>query len=423
MKILAKISDWLFLLLIFSLPFVQPFYLVVRNSFVPLTDLIFLAAFAVWTIAVLRGEIDFRGSKFYLPLAIYLSAITISVVFSVNRQTSAIKLLGEIYLLGLAVLTFNLARSIEDARRAISVWLAATTVICLFSVSTLILFYFQSKSIILNYTLADYGTLPPGGYPRIKSLFMNSNMLANYLTVSVVFAFIGVKFGWIKFLNSILLGLLLAVAVAFSLSPGIGGVLLAVCLWFWLQFKQKSKPRLALLSLAAGILIAASFYAVTFVSPTSTPTSPFYVKIPVLEKRLEPSSRFLAWKTALETFRENPIFGRGLGTDVANAVYLNPSGRLENLTDAHNIFINVAAQEGVFGLAAILFLIVFLLRRARPLEFDVEPRAVLRVGFAVAFVSAFAYQGLYGAYEDARHLWVLIGLLASFAETPPENIT
>jgi hypothetical protein len=43
------------------------------------------------------------------------------------------------------------------------------------------------------------------------------------------------------------------------------------------------------------------------------------------------------------------------------------------------------------------------------LNFDETNRSVFRIGLGLAFISAFFYQGIGGSYEDARHLWVLIG--------------
>jgi len=36
---------------------------------------------------------------------------------------------------------------------------------------------------------------------------------------------------------------------------------------------------------------------------------------------------------------------------------------------------------------------------------------IILTGLGLAFCSAFVYQGLTGSFEDARHLWVLIGLV------------
>jgi putative inorganic carbon (hco3(-)) transporter len=82
---------------------------------------------------------------------------------------------------------------------------------------------------------------------------------------------------------------------------------------------------------------------------------------------------------------------------------------MQTLTDAHNVWLNVAAQTGVFGLLAISLIIYYLTRRTFPLNFDRNEESIYRIGFGLAFFGAFVYQGVGGSYEDARHLWVLVG--------------
>lgn len=90
--------------------------------------------------------------------------------------------------------------------------------------------------------------------------------------------------------------------------------------------------------------------------------------------------------------------------DAVSVLYQNPSGYLEHLSDAHNTFLNVAVQAGIFGLAALFLLLLGVVQVYRRAEsFDVQV-------LTFAFLNAFAYQGLGGSFEDARHLRVLLGL-------------
>lgn len=132
----------------------------------------------------------------------------------------------------------------------------------------------------------------------------------------------------------------------------------------------------------------------------------------------------LVWQSSLQTWKENPIVGKGVGLDVANVKYLSPSGGLQTLGDAHQMWLNVAGQTGVIGFLALCWLCVFLIRRANVFSFA-NSKPVLQTALGIAFISAFLYQGLTGSYEDARHVWVLIGLLTSISENDfpkiPEN--
>lgn len=404
-----------FLVLIFSLGFMQP-YLTVSHYKIPATDLIFLFVFALWAAAVLLKKIEFRRGVFYLPVFLYLLALALSVVFSSSPKTSLLKFLGEIYLVGLSVLAFNLARSVSTLKKTIFVWLAASGIGCAIGAMTVVLFYLDRDNPLLNYTLHYYGSLPPGNYPRIQGAFLYPSMLCNYLTVSFSMLFAAFKLGWIGRAAFLILLFLFAVGVAFTITPGIGGVLLGAGLWFWLDFKEKERKFLAGASIVAGSFAAFLFLLVSTFTTRNVPTSPYRFELPLIDLRIDPTQRLLTWQSAWQTFLDYPFFGRGLGTDAARVAFLDPSGNLQTLTDAHQTWLNVAAQSGVVGLAAICFVSVYFVQRALPLKFSGET-SVLRICFGAAFIAAFLYQGLIGSFENARHLWVLIGLLGGVGES------
>jgi O-antigen ligase len=401
---LTKIS---FFLLVFSLAFMQP-YVYVAGFRATATDIIFLFTFAFWLLSLLAKQTRFRWHQFYWLLLFYFAAMLVSAVFSVNPRTSFIKLLGEIYLLSLPVLTYNLIENEKDLKRSLQIWLAATGLVVLVGVLTVFLFYFQRENPLLHYTLFSYGSLPPGNYPRVHLTFLNANMLCNYLSVSLLFVLVLQKLGWInkKIFYALLIGILFC--AAFTISPGLGGIALSLGVWYWICFKQ-SKPFYAKTSLFGGIFSAVAFLFAVMIAPSLHPTAPFTIDVPLLGKTVAPSARIMTWTAAWQTFAENPLIGRGVGQDACDIRYLDLTEKLQTLTDAHNVFLNVAAQTGIFGLLAIILIIFYLTRRTFPMVFDGTNRSVFRLGCGLAFISAFFYQGIAGSYEDARHLWVLTG--------------
>ncbi len=162
------------------------------------------------------------------------------------------------------------------------------------------------------------------------------------------------------------------------------------------------------------MVCALLFFVATLFSPINSNASPYYWKIPIIEKRLDPSARVLAWQTSLPTIIENPVFGRGLGMPVADVRYESPTG-FQHLTDAHQMWLNIAGQAGLFGFSALCVICIFFSRQTFPFNFA-DSKAVLRTALGLAFSSAFLYQGLTGSFEDSRHLWVLFGLLGSITE-------
>lgn len=405
---ISRLAQIAFLWLVFSLGFIQP-AISMRGFGIPAADFIFLFTFSIWLLSLIFKKNDFRWHKFYWLLLAYFSAMLLSTVFSVNPATSFIKLLGEIYLLSLPVLAVNLIQTENDFKKVLRVWLGATAIVVLTGILTFFLFYLDRENRLLDYTLFYYGTLPPGNYPRLAATFFNANMLCNYLSVSLMLLLISQKLGWLKayFFFPLLFGILFCALLTFS--PGLGGIALVAGIWGGLYFQQ-SKPRLAYVSRISGVFTAAFFLLAAMIAPNIHPTAPFYINVPLIERQIEPSSRVMTWMDSWATFAENPFFGRGLGQDVCRTRYFDLSGRLQILTDAHNVFLNVAAQSGIFGLLTIVLIIYYVTRRTFPLDFGDKNERVLRVGFGAAFIGAFVYQGIGGSFEDARHLWVLIGL-------------
>jgi O-antigen ligase len=119
----------------------------------------------------------------------------------------------------------------------------------------------------------------------------------------------------------------------------------------------------------------------------------------------------MIWTDALHHFLADPLTGRGIGVDPVLVHYLNPSGELETSTDAHNVFLSIAAQCGIVGLAALVALIAHLARRGLPLTLDEGSPAAMRTAIGIGLAATLVYEGLGGSFEDARHLWVGFGLL------------
>ncbi len=411
---LQKIIWFAFLALIFSLAIGTPF-VYYQNQRIPLTDFLFLIVSLLFLLSIIFKTNKFRWHKFYWLLLFYFAAMLLSSIFSINPKPSFIKLLGEIYLLGLAVLTFNLVQTKNHFKQAILAWLYGTSVAIFVGLFTICLFYFQPQSQILQYTTSIYGAVPVGNYPRVTSTFISASMFCNYLNVSLILLFIaehlkfvGKKLFWI-------LTLLLLVCALFTISSGLGGIVLAVGVWLWLHFKD-SKRVFAKLSLAGGIAVAVLFLAIIFFALQKYPNPPYSIKLPFSEIELLPSSRLLVWGGSLQTFSDNLLTGNGLDQDSCYVIFQNTDGSPSHLTDAHNIFLSVATQNGVLGLIAIVLIIYFFVRKFSYSTFNTSDAVFLKNALVLAFICAFFYQGLTGSFEDTRHLWVLIGFILS-AET------
>ena len=280
-----------------------------------------------------------------------------------------------VYLVCVAGLTRRIMeRSPETATTA---WLVGTGVAVIGSFLGVVTFYLGWSSYLENPLLGHYGTLPPGPYPRVTSLFFNFNMLCNYLIV-------GAALAWYRGYRLLLTGIV--AAAFFTFSPGLGGLaaVLGLCAR---RFRG---------AIVVGVVLALLSLGVILVSTTA-----------LLEGDLEPSVRLLNWKEALEDWGAHPLAGAGPQATSIEVRYRAPSGATHRLTDAHNIWLSVASQTGILGLAALLALILYSVRKA--------PSRVpgLRNALRVALVGTWLIHGLSGSFEDSRHLWVLLGMLAA----------
>jgi putative inorganic carbon (hco3(-)) transporter len=412
----ARITYILFYILIFSLVLVNPFHIGVFGQRILPTDFLFLLTSLFYALAIFSRQLKFGCGSFYLPALLYLAAVFFSMLFSENVSISAVKFLGSVYLIGLAILSFNLVNSIQIFRKVFKIWLAATFVTSSVSFFSFVLFYLDASNPLLKYTLSHFGSLPPGNYPRIQSTFFNPNMLCHYLNIGWLILLASFYLKWIKFNFFVILLCLLSFASFLTISPGLGGIFLGIGIWLWLIFEKNGKFLPARIGLTGGLFLAFLFFASTIFSPIISATSPYHFSVPIANIRIDPSPRFLTWHSALETFYENPVFGRGIGLDAANVIYRDASGNIQNLTDAHQIWLNIAAQTGLTGAAAFAFLCIFFVRRFLPFEFS-GTDDILKAALGTAFISAVLYQGLTGSFEEARHFWVLTGLLASACRT------
>jgi O-antigen ligase len=405
-----RIDEHLYLAFLAVLPIVYPLRFKFSGLVVPTADFLFAGAAGAWLISLARGKARIRRSWFYLPLALYLAALVCSTVASVDPSHSAIKLVGKVYLILIAVLTFNLVTSLAFMRRAAEMWQIGTVVTVVSSILGIILFYagFSGR---YNFVLHTYGSLPRGRYPRIDGFFEYAAMLCNYLEISFVIGVIMLSAGWLKARWSWALISGIWITAAFTMTPGLGGLALITGLWGYL--KRMKRPRLSKLALAGGVAMALAFFIAASVTLFSY--NPKGAEVPLAHGHIKPSHRARAWQTAFETFKQHPLLGRGVGMEVSSARFINVNGQPERLTDAHNTYLSVAGETGLLGFLALGGILVFLLKGVLP-SGDSSLSDVIKTYLVLGLIGAFFYEGLVGSFEDARHIWVLFGLIVAVKE-------
>jgi len=398
----------LFLLLIFSLGFMQP-GLKYAGMSLPATDFVFATLTLAFIIVCISRRKDWVWDHSYILFGVFLLTMAASAALSVDPTSSWIKFAGTLYLVGLAVISINLVASAETIKRVVIVWLAASTIVSAVAVVTVVLFYLDRDSAWHELFLHHYGSLPVGNYPRVQSTFIYPAMLCNYLSVGTLMIVGARRAGWIN--GRLVAGLLLLhlIAAAFTLTPGLGGCVAALALWTAWIFIDQGRVGLSACAAGAGIGALLLFTFVAAVSIWPVETSPYTFQIH--GTRLDPTQRLLAWQGAIGTFASDPVFGKGIGLGVASVLFRAPSGQMQVLTDAHNTWLSVAGQSGMFGLTAVFALTAHVIRRGWIPGSPSTGIDWIRRSLLIAFVGGFVLQGLVGSFEDSRHLWVLMGLL------------
>jgi O-antigen ligase len=385
-------------------------------------DLLFLVATTLWLAALAAGQTRLRLHPAFLTLALYFAAMADSAVFSVEPRTSAFKLFTQLYPLLLPVLAFNLVRNEADLHRAFIWWLAPAMALAVSGVATILLFPFFGYDSFLSGPLHHFGTLPPGPYPRIELTFEYPAMLANYLGVSLMLLILARRLRWLGARAAAAAGAAVVLSALFALTPGFGGILAMLALWIWYRLRGP-RPALARLAFAATCLSAVLEVLVAAVTPILHPTAPFLIHVPGLPVPLAPAVRLLAWIAAAHNFLASPIWGHGIGVDAVSVLYQAPEDSAPGyVTDAHNFVLNIAAQCGIVGVLSVAAIVGFVARQAWRSGHKSNP---LLFGLSIAWLSGFAIEGLVGSFEDARHLWILLGLLFSVAcfEASPADTT
>ena len=405
---MQNIARWLFLLYVASLPLVQPFSQRFHGYLFVYTDLLFAAGAVAWALSVISRKVAIKIHLEFAWVGIFILAMTVSAAMSVEPGRSFLKLLGVIYLGAVAWLTCNLADDERFLKAIGFAWLTGTALTVLGVVLGVAGYYAGFDTPSSNRFLFHFGSLPNGNYPRIDSFFDNANMMANYLNVSVVIALTAGAAGWVNRQVAIAFALLIFGASIFTFSAGLGGIVLSVSIFLALGPLRNSKAKRNVV-LIGGLCVGILAFASTLISPIQREESK--VELPFLNVRIEPSVRVVVWENVLKRGAEFPFLGRGVGEDAANVKYTVVSGHKQVLTDAHNAWLNVFGQAGLIGVTAFTLMCWAILRCCKFDPGHGSEAEWLLFALSAGFVGAFLFQNLFGSFEDARHLWVMVGLI------------
>lgn len=181
---------------------------------------------------------------------------------------------------------------------------------------------------------------------RAFSTLYNPNVLGSYLILIVSIAFTGFEFSTGKY-KKLLLALVavagsLCIALTFSRGAWLG---LAVSLLIIFIFSKRKRYILIMLGAAALLMLPE---LKTIISR---------INLDFLSSDSSNVYRWYLWKTAINTFLEHPFFGGGIGSfGFFIPAHFKAPGYL--ISHAHNIYLQLLAETGIFGFTAFLGYII-----------------------------------------------------------------
>lgn len=233
--------------------------------------------------------------------------------------------------------------------------------------------------------------------------FNNPNIFGNYLVCNACLALL-VRDSWLGrrwplvHWSAVLAVPLLVTAVVVTGSRGsmlaIAGATATIVL---LYSRRVSTSRIVGGVAAIGTAMAAIVAALVYSGATF---------LTHLHQRLfkDLENRFEMWSVAAEAFRSSPLVGIGYG-QLPGYMHLQTGREYA----AHNVYMTIGAEVGLFGLVAFLGLLAWVLldgwRLART-----EPAVV----FLAAVVGATAVQGIGTDVDNFRTLWIVVGLAGGY---------
>ncbi|MCM8831639.1 MAG: O-antigen ligase family protein [Candidatus Omnitrophica bacterium] len=122
--------------------------------------------------------------------------------------------------------------------------------------------------------------------------------------------------------------------------------------------------------------------------------------------------RFLIWKETLKIIRQNPFLGKGLGTYMDCFSKISPSLEVQY---AHNCFLQIWAETGIFSLLSFLFFLFSIFLKAIKKFFVTGDNLILAflLGIFGFLVHSFFDTHLY-SLQLATLFWYNLGLLDAF---------
>ena len=254
-------------------------------------------------------------------------------------------------------------------------------------------------------------------YFRVNSLFFDPNIYGRYLAIVMVILATLLLWSrrtrnvvWISVLLAVLwAGLVLSLSQSSFAALLVGLAVLAAVRW-------KTWPVVAAVG-AAAVIAAIVIWAI----PGSVHLKGHSAK----SLNRATSGRVDLMRGGLSMFGDRPLYGYGSGSFAERFRAREKKGEAQAASASHTIPITVAAEQGIVGLAAYVFVLVAAFRLLfgglLRLRREAEPSARLlgRMVVAAAFAALVFHTLLYADFLEDPIAWTLIGIGIALRRGPP----
>ncbi|WP_008309839.1 IctB family putative bicarbonate transporter [Leptolyngbya sp. PCC 6406] len=392
-----------------------------------LLGVLMLACGGFWVLLTLSDEAGEGLTPIHLVVVLYWGVIALATAVSPVKAAA---------LQGLIKLTLNVVLFLLMARvmRRSSL---RTALIAVYLLTSLIVsgyglrqWFFGAEALA---TWVD-PTSNLAGTTRVYSYLGNPNLLAGYLVPAVMLS-AAALFAWPRWTPKLLAGVALvanSVCLVLTFSRGGwlafvagGGVMTMLLVQFWAIRFNAFWRRWALPT-----LVGASMVVLVMAVMAVAPLRDRVMSIFVGREDSSNNFRLNVWAAVMDMIRDRPLLGIGPGNDAFNAIYPFYQRPRYTALSAYSIFLEIAVEAGILGLAAFLWLMTVTLGqgwRAWLRLRETQAREAYWLMAAIATQAGMLIQGLVDTIwyrpQVSTLWWLMLAIVASYYVVKPRPLT
>jgi putative inorganic carbon (HCO3(-)) transporter len=398
-----------------------------------LIGLLLIACAGFWFLLTLSDETGYAQgaprhvTPIHLLVLLYWGVATVATALSpvkVAARQGLVKL--TLYLLLFALMA-RVLRSRRLRNGILTLFLLVSLVVSVYGIRQ---WYFGAEALA---TWVDPSSAS-ADLRRVYSYLGNPNLLAGYLIPAVALS-LSALFAWQRWLPKAMALTAFAInSICLLLTYSRGGWIgflgclfaFAVLLVFWYSVQLPARWRPWAMPVLLGSCAGVVILAVLFVEPIR-------IRVMSIFAGREDSSnnfRMNVWAAVLDMIRDRPLIGIGPGNDAFNKIYPLYQRPKYTALSAYSIFLEIAVETGLIGLACFLWLLVVTfnqgIEQLRRLRAIAKPEGFWLMG-AIAAMAGMLAHGLVDTVwyrpQISTLWWLAVAIIASFYKPLPANPT